>query len=62
MSSTKDYYMRLLEGRAERLSELIKIAAPDNMICKEVILIVQAASQLNPYKSWSNNEYATATG
>jgi hypothetical protein len=58
--------MRLLEGRSERLNELIKIAAPQSMICKEVILIVQAASLLNPhtFKSWSSNgkKFATATG
>jgi len=63
---SRDYYMRLLDGRSERLNELIKIAAPQDMICKEVVLIVQAVSLLNPhaFKSWSNNgkELSTATG
>lgn len=55
--------MRLLEGRAERLNVLIKIAAPEEMICKEVILILQAAMLVSPnkFKSWSNNEL-TAVG
>jgi hypothetical protein len=64
---SQEYYHRLLEGRAKRLNELLEIAAPQEMICKEVILIVQAASLLNPhtFKSWSNNngkEHATAAG
>jgi hypothetical protein len=64
MSATTDFQMRLLEGRSKRLNQLIKIAAPKHMICKEVILIVQIAMVLNPnmFKPWSNNEYATATG
>lgn len=49
-----NYYMKLLEGRAKRLSKLIKIAAPQEMICKEVILILQAAMQLD-LKPWSNH-------
>lgn len=56
-----DFHMKLLEGRAERLSELIKIAAPKHMIYREVILIVQIAMVLSP-NMWSNNEYTIAAG
>lgn len=64
---SQEYYKRLLEGRSKRLNELLEIAAPQEMICKEVILIVQAASLLSPhtFKSWSNNNgktHATAAG
>lgn len=63
---SQEYYKRLLEGRSKRLNELLEIAAPQEMICKEVILIVQAASLLSPhtFKSWSNNgkKHTTAAG
>lgn len=42
------YYMGLLEGRAKRLTELIEIAAPHDMIWKEVMLITEAAKPFAP--------------
>lgn len=44
----KQYYFRLLEGRAKRLNELLEIAAPENLICNEVLLILKAAVILSP--------------
>jgi hypothetical protein len=53
-------YMKLLEGRAKRLNELLEVAAPTDMICQEVMLLFQAAKPLEPriFKSWKeiNNE------
>jgi hypothetical protein len=59
--------MRLLEGRAERLNNLIKISAPQNIICKEIVLILEAAKLISPstFKSWSIHEehaVGSATG
>ena len=50
----KNYYMGLLEGRAQRLNNLIKVAAPSDIICQEVLLLMQAAVPLEPsfFKSW----------
>jgi hypothetical protein len=54
----KEYYLSLLEGRTTRLNELLTIAAPDELICKEILLIVQAAIPLNPeiFKSFLRRE------
>jgi hypothetical protein len=48
MSGYNTYYMGLLEGRAKRLTELIEIAAPPDMIWKEVMLITEAAKPFAP--------------
>ncbi len=48
-----NYYMRLLESRSKRLVELIDMAAPIDMICKEVKLLAKAVEPLDPtLKSW----------
>jgi hypothetical protein len=47
------YHMGLLESRAKRLNELLEIAAPTDMIYKEVMLLTEAAKPLAP-KSWTN--------
>jgi hypothetical protein len=46
--SRKDYYMSLLESRAKRLNELLEVAAPTDLICKEVRLLTEAALPLSP--------------
>lgn len=46
------YHMGLLEGRAKRLNELLEIAAPTDMIWKEVMLLTEAAKPFAP-KSWN---------
>lgn len=53
MSGYNSYYMGLLEGRAKRLTELIEIAAPHDMIWKEVMLITEAAKPFAPKQQWS---------
>lgn len=59
MSNYQRYYMGLLEGRAKRLNELIEEAAPADVVCQEVLLLVQAAVQLKPsyFKSWMGNTW-----
>lgn len=57
MSGYNTYYMGLLEGRAKRLTELIEIAAPTDMIWKEVMLITDAASQwIHGSNGWGPKE------
>ena len=47
--------MSLLESRAKRLNELLEIAAPDDMIYKEIMLLSEAAKPLAPKtKTWGN--------
>ncbi len=55
MSDRDNYYMKLLEGSAKRLNELLEVAAPIDMICNEVRLLVQVAQPLKPsaFKSWN---------
>ena len=49
--------MGLLEGRAKRLNELLEIAAPTDMIWKEIQLLSEAAKPFAPKsKSWSYNK------
>ena len=74
MSERKEYYMRLVEGRSKRLSELLMISAPIDLICKEVRMLAEIAVVLDPtvFKSWSgpkiwpeeinNEQYQYATG
>ncbi len=66
-----NYYMRLLEGRSKRLEELLEIAAPIDMICKEVKLLAEAVKPFDPkFRSWALKEsinenpekYQCATG
>jgi hypothetical protein len=40
--------MSLLESRAKRLNELLEVAAPTDLICKEVKLLTEAAMPLSP--------------
>lgn len=56
---SRSYYMGLLEGRAKRLNELLEIAAPMDMICKEIMLLVDAAEPLEPksFKSWNYGKW-----
>lgn len=51
MGSNNNYHMGLLEGRAKRLNELLEMAAPTDMIWKEIVLITEAARPFAP-KSW----------
>lgn len=44
-------HMLLLESRARRLTELLEIAAPSDMIYNEIMLLTEAAKPLAP-KSW----------
>jgi hypothetical protein len=44
----REYYMSLLEGRATRLTELIKCAASPDLICNEAFLIMKAALAMKP--------------
>jgi hypothetical protein len=55
----QEYHLSLVENRANRLNELLSIAAPDELICKEVLLILQAAIPLNPsvFKTFLNKEF-----
>jgi len=55
MNEKHNYYMKLLEGRAKRLNELLEIAAPTDIICKEIMLLTQIAQPLHPniFKSWT---------
>lgn len=39
-------YLDLLESRAKRLTDLLAMAAPDEVICQEVILILKATLPL----------------
>lgn len=57
ITTRQEYFMSLLEGRAKRLTDLIESAAPESLICHEVILLLQAAVPLNPktFKSWAGN-------
>jgi hypothetical protein len=49
--------MKLLEGRSKRLVELIEMAAPIDIICKEVELLVEAVKPLDStFKSWALKE------
>lgn len=58
MNDNRNYYMKLLLGRSKRLEELLEIAAPTDMICKEVMLLVEAAKPLDPkFRSWAQKEY-----
>ncbi len=52
--SARAYHMGLLEGRAKRLSDLLEMAAPTDLICKEVRMLAEAALPLDPngFKSW----------
>ena len=56
--SGNNYYRSLLEGRARRLTELIEMAAPNDLICQEVMLLTQAAMPLSPsqFKSWKTHK------
>ena len=61
MNRTRSYYIKLLEGRAKRLNELLEVAAPIDIICNEIMLLVQIVKPLEPkvFKSWQkeiNNE------
>ena len=47
------YHMGLLESRAKRLNELFDIAAPSDMIYKEVMLLVEAAKPFAPKVVWN---------
>lgn len=50
--------MLLLESRAKRLNELLEIAAPSDMIYKEIMLLSEAAKPLAPKtKTWGTNGY-----
>lgn len=57
---SQSYYMKLLEGRAKRLNELLEVAAPTDMICKEIMLLVAAAEPLDPkaFKSWNYGKWS----
>lgn len=44
----KSYYMALLENRAKRLHELLEVAAPEDMIYKEIMLLADAAQPFAP--------------
>jgi hypothetical protein len=55
----QEYHLSLLGNRANRLNELLNIAAPDELICKEVLLIMQAAIPLNPgvFKNFLSKDF-----
>lgn len=59
----RNYYMELLEGRAKRLNELLAMAAPTDMICREVMLVTEAATPLEPqaFHSWNYNKWLKET-
>lgn len=52
----RNYYMGLLEKRAKRLNELLEMAAPQDVLLKEIKLIVETAALINPgiVKSWKS--------
>lgn len=57
MNDNRNYYMKLLECRSKRLEELLAMAAPMDMICKEVMLLVEAVKPLDPkFRSWAQKE------
>ena len=52
MNGHQKYYMKLLEGRAKRLNELLEVAAPTDMIYKEIMLLCDAAKPFAPKPQW----------
>ncbi len=55
--ANRNYYMGLLESRAKRLNELLEMAAPIDIICKEIVLLREAAEPLAPQAFWNYSKW-----
>lgn len=51
-----NYYMKLVESRSKRLQDLLEMGAPIDMICKEVVLLMEATKPLDPERVWIRKE------
>lgn len=52
MNNQQKYYLNLLRSRAKRLNEMLEIAAPPDMIYKEIMLLTDAARPFAPQPQW----------